>query len=53
MSLDEKAPERGRARKSSSKTRPIFLHFSSNNSFPENILLQLIEAKMYLLTILI
>ena len=31
--------ERGRTRKSSSKKRPIFLHFSSNISFPENILL--------------
>ena len=37
--LDVKAPERGRARKSSSKKRPIFWHFSSNISFPENILL--------------
>ena len=39
MHLDVKALQRGRTRKSSSKKRLIFLHLSSNNSFPENILL--------------
>ena len=38
MYLDVKALERGRARKSSSKTRLIFSMFFSDNSFPINIL---------------